>query len=68
LNAKSFGQNVYRQRMALKMSQERFSEKAEITRAYLQRIEAGTVNPSLRVVRQIKKACNCSWDDLLGKP
>jgi transcriptional regulator with XRE-family HTH domain len=52
--------------MALKMSQELFSEKAGITRAYLQRVEAGTVNPSLKVIRQIKNACGCSWVDLLG--
>jgi len=52
--------------MGLKMSQERFSEKAGITRVYLQRIEADTVNPSLQVVRQIKKACACSWEELLG--
>jgi transcriptional regulator with XRE-family HTH domain len=54
--------------MALKMSQERFCEKAGITRVYLQRIEAGTVNPSIKIVRQIREACGCSWDDLLGKP
>ena len=63
---KTFGQQVYCKRMALKMSQEMFSAKVGITRAYLQRIEAGTVNPSLKIVRQIKKVCACSWDDLLG--
>lgn len=63
---KTFGQSVYCKRMHLKMSQERFSEKAGITRAYLQRIEAGTVNPSLQIVRQIKKVCACSWEELLG--
>jgi transcriptional regulator with XRE-family HTH domain len=67
VNLKAFGQNVYRSRMALKMSQEQFAEAINVSRTYLQTIEAGKGNPTIQVVDRIKKACKCSWDDILGK-
>jgi transcriptional regulator with XRE-family HTH domain len=66
VNAKAFGQCVYRQRMSLKMTQERFSERAGISRTYLQTIEAGKGNPTIQVAQRIKKVCGCAWEDLLG--
>lgn len=66
MNAKAFGQNVYRLRMALKMTQERFAEKADISRTYLQSIEAGKANPTRMVLDRIKKTCRCGWEELLG--
>jgi DNA-binding XRE family transcriptional regulator len=54
--------------MALKMTQEQFSEKVGISRTYLQSIEAGRGNPTIQVAGQIIKVCKCSWEDLLGKP
>jgi len=66
VNAKIFGQSVYRRRMALKMTQEQFSEKAGISRTYLQTIEAGKGNPTMAVLRRIKKTGGCSWTELLG--
>ena len=66
MNLKAFGQSVYRHRMALKMTQEQFSEKIGISRTYLQSIEAGKGNPTIQVADRIKKACRCSWTELLG--
>jgi transcriptional regulator with XRE-family HTH domain len=66
VNLKAFGQNVYRRRMALEMTQEQFSEKIGVSRTYLQSIEAGKGNPTIMVAERIKKACKCSWEDLLG--
>jgi len=54
--------------MALKMSQEQFAEAINVSRTYLQTIEAGRGNPTIQVIDRIKKACKCSWDDILGKP
>lgn len=52
--------------MALKMTQEQFAEATDISRTYLQLIEAGKANPSIQVAEQIKKVCRCSWEELLG--
>jgi transcriptional regulator with XRE-family HTH domain len=49
------------------MTQERLTELAAIDRRYVQRIEAGTANPGVEVVARLRKAFQCSWEDLLGK-
>jgi DNA-binding XRE family transcriptional regulator len=54
--------------MKLGLTQEEFAEKADISRRHLQLIEGGKVNPTIQIALQIKVACGCSWDDLLGKP
>jgi transcriptional regulator with XRE-family HTH domain len=66
VNAKAFGQAVHRKRMALKLTQEQFSEAIEVSRTYLQNIEAGKANPTIEVVERIKNVCKCPWDHLLG--
>jgi hypothetical protein len=35
-------------------------------RRFLQEIEAGTKNPTVNVITQIKLALKASWEDLLG--
>ena len=47
------------------MTQEALAEKADISRRYLQQIEAGQMNPTVKVVSRLRKAFRCSWDDLL---
>jgi transcriptional regulator with XRE-family HTH domain len=51
--------------MAAKMTQEQLSEIAEVDRSYLQRIEAGTTNPTFDVLVRLLRALKCSWNDLL---
>lgn len=60
-----FGRNVCRLRTGLGTTQERLSEKAEISRRYLQEIEAGRLNPTIAVAARLRRALKCSWDDLL---
>jgi transcriptional regulator with XRE-family HTH domain len=60
-----FGKNICRLRMRLTTTQEKLSEKADISRRYLQQIEAGQMNPSVGVASRLRKALRCSWDELL---
>lgn len=57
--------NVSRLRVLAGLTQETLAEKAGIDARYLQKIEAGTVNPSIRVAASLRAALSCSWDDLL---
>ncbi len=62
---KVFGQNVSSLRANLDLTQEQLSERAEIDRSYLQRIESGASSPTIEVAARLKKALGCSWDVLL---
>jgi transcriptional regulator with XRE-family HTH domain len=59
-----FGQNVCRLRTAAKLTQERLAEKADLSRRYVQEIEAGSKSPTVTTVVRLKKALACSWNDL----
>jgi DNA-binding XRE family transcriptional regulator len=59
-----FGQNVCRLRTAAKFTQEGLAEKADLSRRFVQEIEAGTKNPSVNTAVSLKKALQCSWNDL----
>jgi len=63
---KAFGQNVYRLRMAKKLTQAVLADRASISRRHLQMIEAGRVNPTIAMVGKLGTIFRCSWDDLLG--
>jgi len=60
-----FGQNVNRLRQSRGMTQEQLSEKVEIDRRYLQRIEKGTANPGVDVINRLKMALDAEWTELL---
>jgi transcriptional regulator with XRE-family HTH domain len=60
-----FGRNVCRLRTGLGTTQEKLSERAGISRRYLQEIEAGRLNPTVGVAARLRSALKCSWDDLL---
>ena len=64
---KSFGQNVHRERMRRKITQERLAELVDLNIRTVQKIEAGDVNILLTTVLRLRKALGCSWDVLLGK-
>lgn len=63
----NFGRRLARLRNAQGLTQEKLAEKADIHWRYLQKVEAGTSNPSLVVLLKIKKALNCAWEKLLDK-
>ncbi len=62
---KRLGRSVYRLRMKAGLTQEQLAEQAELSRRFLQEIEAGQKNPTINVVHRLKRALKCSWDDLL---
>lgn len=53
---KSFGTEVRRRRLKLRISQENFAEKAGIHRTYVSAIELGKVQVSIRIAEQLAKA------------
>ena len=62
---RKFGKSVYRLRMKAGFTQEHLSERAEISRRFLQEIEAGQKNPTVNVIHRLKAALKCGWGDLL---
>ena len=59
-----FGQNVCRLRTTAKLTQESLAEKADLSRRFVQEIEAGSKSPTVTTVVRLKKALACSWNDL----
>jgi transcriptional regulator with XRE-family HTH domain len=64
---KTFGNNLRRERMRKKITQERLAEQVDLNVRTIQKIEASEVNILLTTVRRLQKALDCSWEDLLGK-
>ncbi|MEY2672820.1 MAG: Helix-turn-helix domain [Actinomycetota bacterium] len=60
------GKNVNRLRMTLELTQEDLADQAQIDRRQLQRIEAGTANPGIEMIARLRKALDCSWEDLFS--
>jgi len=58
------GQNICRLRNKSVWTQEQLAEKAEISRRYLQRIESGERNPTVDILTRLRRALDCSWNDL----
>jgi putative transcriptional regulator len=59
-----FGKNVNRLRNQANLTQEQLAEKADISRRYLQLIEAGHYVPTIEVAARIRKALKLTWEDL----
>ena len=58
------GQNICRLRNKSVWTQEQLAEKAEISRRYFQRIESGERNPTVDILTRLRRALDCSWNDL----
>ena len=63
--SRTFGQNVYRLRNAAKLTQEQLAEKADISRRYVQLIEASSYVPTVAVASRLRAALGVSWDELM---
>lgn len=59
-----FGKNLCRLRLERGLTQEKLSEKADISRRYLQQIEAGEMNPTINVASRLRHALKCTWGEL----
>jgi transcriptional regulator with XRE-family HTH domain len=64
-NGVKFGKNVNRLRNLANLTQEQLSERADISRRYLQMIEAGQFVPTIEVAAKIRSALKLTWDELL---
>jgi transcriptional regulator with XRE-family HTH domain len=64
---KRFGENVRRERMAKRITQERLSEMIGLNIRNLQKIEAGETNVLMTTVVRIRKALCCPADRLLPR-
>lgn len=62
---RTFGQSVYRLRNSANLTQEQLAEKADISRRYVQMIEAGRYTPTIDVASRLREALGSTWDDLL---
>ena len=62
---RTFGQSVYRLRNAANLTQEQLAEKADISRRYVQMIEAGQYMPTIDVASRLRVALGVDWEDLL---
>lgn len=60
-----FGKNVNRLRNLANLTQEQLSERADISRRYLQMIEAGTYVPTIEVASRLRVALKLTWEELL---
>jgi transcriptional regulator with XRE-family HTH domain len=65
---KSFGDNVRRERVLQRITQERLAEMVALHPRTIQKIEAGKVNILLTTVIRFQRALRCPWENLLGKP
>ena len=63
--SRTFGQNVYQLRNAAKLTQEQLAEKADISRRYVQLIEASSYVPTVAVASRLRAALGVSWDELM---
>jgi transcriptional regulator with XRE-family HTH domain len=61
----TFGKNVNRLRNLANLTQEQLSERADISRRYLQMIEAGSYVPTIEVASRLRVALKLTWDELL---
>jgi transcriptional regulator with XRE-family HTH domain len=68
LRLKSFGDNVRRERVLQRITQERLAEMVGLHPRTIQKIEAGKVNILLTTFIRVQRALRCPWETLLGKP
>lgn len=59
------GKNVNQLRMRRGLTQEELAAHTGIDRRQLQRIEAGTANPGVEMLGQLREALACAWAELL---
>ena len=59
------GRNLAKLRAKADLTQEELAEAADISTRYVQDLEAGLYSPTIWVADSLRKALNCSWDDLM---
>jgi transcriptional regulator with XRE-family HTH domain len=64
---KRFGANVRRERMRLRLTQEKLAEKVGLNPRTIQKIEAGDLNVLVTTAAGIEKALGCGWGKMMGE-
>ena len=59
------GTNLNKLRQQTGLSQDKLAVKADLTKRYIQMIEAGQKCPTLHTLKRIKTALDCDYGDLL---
>ena len=62
----TFGDNLRRERMARRLTQERLAELADLNRRTVQKIEAGDITILVTTLLRLRTAIGCDWKRLLG--
>ena len=65
---KAFGDGVREMRQRRGMSQDQLAGLSDLYATYLNEIERGKRNPSLRVVVRILDALECSLEEIIQRP
>lgn len=60
-----FGENVFRLRLDVGLTQEALAEATGVSARYIQSIEAGEYFPALPTLAKLKKALHTTWNKLL---
>ena len=61
----ALGRSIQRERLALRLTQERLAERVGVNPRTIQKIEAGKLNILVTTLARIQAALDCGWDDLM---
>jgi transcriptional regulator with XRE-family HTH domain len=64
---KIIGQNVYRLRMKVGMTQTQLADFADLSTRYIQKIEHGEANITVEVVEKLVAIFKCHLTDIVGQ-
>ncbi len=61
----ALGKNIHRLRVASGTTQEGLAERADLSRRYIQELEAGEKGPTVPTLARLRVALRASWEDIL---
>lgn len=61
------GYNIFTLRNNLKLSQKELAQKCGVTQQFIQMLEKGEKNPSVRTLKKLAAALGVTIDELIGK-
>jgi transcriptional regulator with XRE-family HTH domain len=61
------GQNVYRLRMKVGMTQTELADFTQLSKRYIQKIEHGTANITIDVLEKLLQVLKCQVKDVVGE-
>jgi len=61
----ALGRNINRLRVTAKKTQEQLAEQSDLSRRYIQELEAGEKGPTVPTLARIRLALKATWEDLM---